>query len=41
MTEDKITDELLENMQESFLDEIFDSSSKLPRKEYMDLVATK
>jgi hypothetical protein len=39
--EDKVDDDLLDKIRESFLDEVFGSSSKLTRKEYMDQVATK
>ena len=38
---DKINDDLLETLAESFLDEVFGSLAKLPRNEYMQTVATK
>lgn len=41
MSDVKITEDLLETLSEGFLDEIFGANAKLPRKEYMNLVATK
>lgn len=37
----KITDELIETLKENFLDGVFGSNSKLPRKDYITTVATK
>ena len=39
--EEKIDEDLLEKIRESFLDEVFGSQSKMKRTEYMDAVATK
>lgn len=41
ISEDRINEDLLEKIRESFLDDIFGSSSKLTRKEYMEKVANK
>ena len=41
MSDDKINEDLLETLSEGFLDEIFGANAKLPRKEHMNLVATK
>lgn len=36
-----LNEDMLSDIRESFLDEVFGSSSKLSRKDYMDAVATK
>ena len=41
MSDDKINEDLMETLSESFLDEVFGANAKLPRKEYMDTVAQK
>jgi hypothetical protein len=38
---EKVTDEVIDNLREQFLDGIFGHASKMPRKEYMDAVAKK
>ena len=37
--ENKITEDVFDSIAEKFLDDVFESSSKLPRKEYIDLIA--
>jgi hypothetical protein len=39
--EDRIDEELLEQLSEDFLDTVFDASSKLERKVYMDTLGKK
>ena len=41
VSEEKIDEDLLEKIKESFLDEVFGSSSKMSRKDYMEAVASK
>lgn len=36
-----VTEEAIETLNEKFLDGVFDAASKLPRKEYMESVASK
>jgi hypothetical protein len=38
---DRVTDDLIDEVAESFLDEVFGANAKLPRREYMDTVALK
>ena len=40
-SDDKINEDLIDTLSESFLDEVFGANAKLPRKEYMETVATK
>ena len=39
--EDRIDEDLLDQMSENFLDTVYGNSSKLDRKDYMDSVAKK
>jgi hypothetical protein len=39
--ENKVTEEVFEQISEKFLDDVFDSSSKLPRQEYITTIAEK
>ena len=39
--DDRINEDVYNTISEAFLDEVFGSSSKLTRKEYMDAVANK
>ncbi len=41
MNDDRINEDVYSTLSEAFLDEVFGSSSKLTRKEYMDAVASK